>query len=114
MHDWVVNTVCKTEPESEQSDFAPFYNGQSESRSKASGSSPQPSSTEHTGRWDSNANKQANKQYVQMVSGVLNKRNYFSLGMHILFKRTCFVLKDNVDGQVAQRARRCSKNMRIS
>ncbi|XP_056629508.1 forkhead box protein P3a [Triplophysa dalaica] len=50
VHDWVVNTVCKTEPESEQSDFAPFYNGQSESRSKASGSSPQPSSTEHTER----------------------------------------------------------------
>ncbi|KAA0714010.1 P3 Forkhead box protein [Triplophysa tibetana] len=44
------NQPFPQEPEKEQSDFAPFYNGQSESRSKASGSSPQPSSTEHTGR----------------------------------------------------------------
>lgn len=50
VHDWVVNTVCKTEPENDRSDIGPFYTDQSESRSKASRSSAQSSSTEHTGR----------------------------------------------------------------
>ncbi|XP_055024822.2 forkhead box protein P3a isoform X1 [Misgurnus anguillicaudatus] len=50
VYDWVVNAVCKTEPESDLSDTEPYYTGQSESRGKASRSSPQPSTMEHSGR----------------------------------------------------------------
>ncbi|XP_016317438.1 forkhead box protein P3a isoform X1 [Sinocyclocheilus anshuiensis] len=42
VHDWVVDTVCKTEPDSALSDPVPLYTNQSES--------PQPGSTEHTGK----------------------------------------------------------------
>ncbi|KTG44871.1 hypothetical protein cypCar_00006939 [Cyprinus carpio] len=42
VHDWVVDTVCKTEPDSDLSDPVPLYTNQSES--------PQPGSTEHTGK----------------------------------------------------------------
>ncbi|XP_026115403.1 forkhead box protein P3-like isoform X2 [Carassius auratus] len=48
VHDWVVDTVCKPEPDSDPSDPVPLYNSQSESRLGASVSSPQPGSTEHT------------------------------------------------------------------
>uniref|UniRef100_A0A8C0YM14 Forkhead box P3a n=2 Tax=Cyprinus carpio TaxID=7962 RepID=A0A8C0YM14_CYPCA len=50
VHDWVVDTVCKTEPDSDLSDPVPLYNSQSESRLGASVSSPEPGSTEHTGK----------------------------------------------------------------
>ncbi|XP_016136538.1 forkhead box protein P3-like [Sinocyclocheilus grahami] len=50
VHDWVVDTVCKTEPGTDLSDPVPLYNSQSESRLGASMSSPQPGSTEHTGK----------------------------------------------------------------
>ncbi|XP_051950454.1 forkhead box protein P3a isoform X2 [Xyrauchen texanus] len=48
VHNWVVDAVCKTEPESDLSDFAPLYTGQSESRLRASRSAPQASSQEQT------------------------------------------------------------------
>ncbi|XP_056319541.1 forkhead box protein P3a isoform X1 [Danio aesculapii] len=49
-HDWVVDTVCKTEPDSDPLDAIPLYTGQSESRIHAYASSPQPGSPEHTGK----------------------------------------------------------------
>ncbi|XP_043102439.1 forkhead box protein P3a isoform X3 [Puntigrus tetrazona] len=42
VHDWVVDAVCKTEPDSDLSDPVPLYTNQSES--------PQPGSTGHTGK----------------------------------------------------------------
>ncbi|XP_067269824.1 forkhead box protein P3a [Pseudorasbora parva] len=49
-HDWVIDTVCKTEPDSDMSDPVPLYNSQSENRLSASVSSLQPGSPEHSGK----------------------------------------------------------------
>ncbi|KAI2661655.1 Forkhead box protein P3 [Labeo rohita] len=50
VHEWVVDTVCKTEPDSDLSDPVPLYTSQSESRLSASVSSPQTGITEHTSK----------------------------------------------------------------
>ncbi|XP_067251128.1 forkhead box protein P3a [Chanodichthys erythropterus] len=50
VHEWVVDTVCKTEPDSDLSDVVPLYNSQSENRLNASVSSLQPGSPEHSGK----------------------------------------------------------------
>ncbi|XP_042618236.1 forkhead box protein P3-like isoform X2 [Cyprinus carpio] len=66
VHDWVVDTVCKTEPDSDLSDPVPLYNSQSESRLGASVSSPEPGSTEHTGKHLSTDHAHGDRSIAQL------------------------------------------------